>query len=341
MLERNYSLKQEKIYARDAIVVSGLGEYDLSDTMECGQCFRHLRIFGGRGYTESARDAELVRSLADESPSISEYESGYVEYITVAHNKVIRVGQRRRGELIFYGLGEDEIRGDVGRYFSLNKGFDAVREVIKARTDSDLLRTLADASSGIALLTQQPWECVFSFIISQNNNIPRIRKIIRNICLRYGENLSLKAGVCPITDGPICEQRCQGCGACYSFPTKDAVLADGGEGIAAARVGFRHRYIMSLCELVSSGEVDLDKIAERHELSYTLSELCKIVGVGEKVASCAALFAFENYDAFPVDVWIRRALDTYFEGKLNIATLGEYAGIAQQYIFHGIRNIGR
>ncbi len=341
MLPRIYTKEECTVLGRRATVVSGLGEYDLADTMECGQCFRHQRLVGNRGYTDSAADAENLRSLLNYEGARDGGESpeGYTEYLTVVGDRVVRVGQRTRGELIFFDLTPDGIDGEISNFFSLGKDFDAVREQIKRSTSSALLQRLADLSAGITLLTQNPWETVFSFIISQNNNIPRIRKIIRRLCAYYGENLSSRVGVCPLTGGAICEGKCRECGVCYSFPTKNAVLSDGGEGLMLAKVGFRYRYLMSLCELVDSGELDLSEIKSRRSLDYTKEQLKRVVGIGDKVASCAALFAFENYDAFPVDVWIKRALDTYFDGGLDLAELGEYAGIAQQYIFHGIRNL--
>ena len=96
---------------------------------------------------------------------------------------------------------------------------------------------------------------------------------------------------------------------------------------------------MDAAEKVSSGSVKLDEIAEKKNYEYTLEKLKEIKGVGDKVASCVALFGFENLDAFPVDVWMKRAIDEYFEGSLDHKALGNYAGVAQQYIFHYIRNL--
>ena len=85
--------------------------------------------------------------------------------------------------------------------------------------------------------------------------------------------------------------------------------------------------------------VNLDQIPKAASYDVTVRELTKIVGVGEKVAACCALFGFANLEAFPIDVWMKRAINDYFDGKLDPKTLGPYAGVAQQYIFHYIRNI--
>ena len=106
-----------------------------------------------------------------------------------------------------------------------------------------------------------------------------------------------------------------------------------------SKPGFRYKYLLCAAERVASGETDLSAIAEKGSYLYTVEELKKIKGVGDKVASCAALFGFGNLEAFPIDVWMKRAIDTYFDGHLDPAELGEYAGVAQQYIFHYIRNL--
>jgi len=302
--------------------------------MECGQCFRHLRIAGGkeRAYTDS-KDAPISEaSVSREAPL------GYCEYFTVVGELPIRVGQRKRGELIFYGLKAEEIPL-VEEYFSLKIDFDAVREYVKSNTESAVLREYADIASGVAILSQDTWETLFSFIVSQNNNIPRIRKIIRKICLGYGENLALREGFsgCPLSGKAPNPVDCRECGRCYTFPKPEDILSFP-ERLEEAKTGFRQRYLLSASEMVHGGNLKLADIKSAGSLDYTLSELKRIVGVGDKVASCCALFAFGNYDAFPIDVWIKRAIDERFFGKLDISGFSEYAGIAQQYIFHAVRN---
>ena len=111
------------------------------------------------------------------------------------------------------------------------------------------------------------------------------------------------------------------------------------EKMLPSKPGFRYKYLLSAAERVTSGETDLDAIAEAASYEFTLCELKKILGVGDKVASCVALFGFSNLEAFPIDVWMKRAIDEYFAGSLDPTTLGKYAGVAQQYIFHYIRNL--
>ena len=305
--------KKTEVYRdRIATVISGLGECDLTDTFECGQAFRY----------------ELITR-----------ENGYVEYMTVAYGKIITVGQRARGELIFYDEWDEEYERCVREYFAFDTDFEEIRRDIISHTDSVWLLRAAESAKGIIILKQEPWETVFSFIISQNNNIPRIRKIIRSICSEYGKNLSASAKACPIRNSVTpCDELCRECGICYTFPTPNMIL-DNPDGLLPSHPGFRYKYLVDAAEKVSAGIVDLADISRVGAYEYTVEKLKLILGVGDKVASCAALFGFGNLEAFPIDVWMRRAIDEYFDGKLDPITLGSYAGVAQQYIFHYIRNL--
>ncbi len=302
---------------RSAILVSDLGSYDLKDTFECGQCFRYERV---------------------------REEEGYTEYITVVRSSIITVGQRKRGELIFYDITDREFEELVIPYFDLNTDYEKIRQDIMSRTDSEWLLRACEAARGIVILRQEPWETLFSFIISQNNNIPRIRKIIKKLACEYGVNICLQTGKekCPLSliDGAPCEEKCRECGICYTFPTADAV-AENPEKLKSANPGFRYKYLCDAAERVHDGRTNLEMIAAARSYTHTKDCLTEILGVGEKVASCTALFGFGNLEAFPIDVWMKRAIDEYFGGHLDHEALGRYAGVAQQYIFHYIRNLSK
>lgn len=307
--------KSEDCRGRASTVIYGLGGCDLRDTLECGQAFRY-------------------RLLTE--------EEDYIEYMTVAYGKIINVAQKKRGELIFFDPWTDEYEAVVRRYFRFDTDFEEIRRDIVEKTDSDWLKNAAESAQGIVILSQEPWETLFSFIVSQNNNIPRIRKIIRQICAEYGENLAVKEGraACPINaDGcyPGCEN-CKECGICYSFPTPEDIL-ENPEGLLPSHPGFRYKYLIDAAEKVGCGRVSLGEIESKASYDYTVEKLKEILGVGDKVASCVALFGFGNLEAFPIDVWMKRAIDEYFGGHLDHKALGKYAGVAQQYIFHYIRNL--
>ncbi len=309
--------KNECIDGTKCTVIYGLGEYDLCDTMECGQCFRYERI---------------------------ESEEALARYVTTAYGHIIDVGQRERGELIFFTEDEEFVDSIGVHYFNLESDLGAIKEDIVGRTDSQWLKNAAEVAGGIAILKQDPFETLISFIISQNNNIPRIRKIVRQICAEYGVNLALQNSLKKCPYGQIsatpCEEKCRECGRCYTFPTAEDILKNP-DGLLPSRPGFRYGYILDACDSIASGKINLDMIAAARSYTHTVECLKQIKGVGDKVASCVALFGFGNLDAFPIDVWMKRAIDTYFDGNLDVDSLGRYRGMAQQYIFHYIRNIER
>ena len=317
MFEKNFSIQKEKIDGRDALVVTTCGAYSLDDTFLCGQCFR---------YEEVAR------------------KEGYVEYFTVVGDLLVFVGQRKRGELIFYGISEETFETVLRDYFDLDTDYGKIKREILESFSSPFLSLAAENADGIVILRQEAWETICSFIISQNNNIPRIRKIIREISCAYGVNLALQNGLknCPIDKNEAypSEEKCKLCGRCYTFPTAEKILKNP-ELLLPSKPGFRYKYILDAAEKIHSGEVDISKIKEANSYEITVEELSKILGVGLKVASCAALFGFYNLEAFPIDVWMRRAIDEYFDGELDHKKLGKYAGVAQQYIFHYIRNLSK
>ena len=307
--------KNEFYREKNAWIVGGLGNMKLFDTMECGQAFRFERLV---------------------------METDYVEYLIVAYGRLIQVGQRTAGELIFYGEWSEEYERIVSKYFAFDTDFEAIRQDVISRTDSDWLKRAAEEAKGITILRQEPWETLFSFIVSQNNNIPRIKKIIKSIASEYGINLAEKYAFssCPLPEGnctPGCE-KCRGCGICYSFPTPEEVMSYP-DGLLPSKPGFRYKYLVDAAKSITEGRINLEDIYQKNSYEYTLSELKKICGVGDKVASCVALFGFSNLEAFPIDVWMKRAIDEYFDGKLDPTALGPYAGVAQQYIFHYIRNL--
>ena len=327
-----FSKNITEICGREAIVAENLGDYSLSDTLECGQCFRYLKL--------SPSEEGIVNS-------VGEKYAGYVEYMTVVGEKMLFVGQRNKSELIFYGVNEREFDEICVPYFALDVDYEKIKNDVKAHTDSEFLKSAADASGGIRILRQDPWETLFSFIISQNNNIPRIKGIIRKISVAYGKNLAEIIGIskCPKRCLELCKNGerlnavdCASCGACYSFPSASSV-AEAPEKLLDSKPGFRYKYLTDAAVKVCSGDIDFEKIKKESSYEFTISELMKINGVGEKVASCTSLFAFSNLEAFPVDVWMKRAINEYFNGTLDSKTLGDYAGVAQQYIFHYIRII--
>ena len=213
---------------------------------------------------------------------------------------------------VFYGTGEKEFNEIWRPYLDLDRDYEA----LYARFAKDkYLRQAVEAYPGIRILRQEPWETLCSFIISQNNNIPRIKGIISRLCETLGDDLG---------NGD------------FTFPGPEAVLKAGAEGLAPLRAGFRVKYILDAAQKVAGGEIDLD-IIESSDIEAGANELKKIKGVGDKVAACALLYGFGKVDALPVDTWVKKILAETYPDGLPECTKG-VRGIAQQYLFHYKRN---
>lgn len=206
--------------------------------------------------------------------------------------------------------GADEADREMWRdYFDLELDYSAVRTELSA-----LHPTMAEAARyapGIRILRQEPFEALISFIISQNNNIKRITGIVARLCESFGEPMG---------------------GGLYRFPDADTLAALEPDDLAPIRAGFRNRYIIDAAGRVASGELDLEAVRAM-PYDEARAELMKITGVGVKVADCALLYGLHRLDSFPLDVWMKRAMNVLFS-DMDPGAFGEYAGIAQQYIFH-------
>ncbi len=286
------------------IEVSGAGKLNVGATFDCGQAFRfdpvegtlHEREFAGVAYGRAV-------SFANDGDKLYIYNTTEKEY---------------------YDLWR--------RYLGLHIDYDAIKCDIISRSDKTVLKNAVACGDGLRILSQEPWETVCSFIISQNNNIPRIKKIVASMSKRLGENIDISnmrghlSGI--MTDG------------CYVFPSAEAVKSAGVEVLAELRTGFRAKYIYDAASKVADGTIDFDSVRAYDSTKSAAEELMTIKGVGPKVAACSLLFGFERYDAFPIDVWIRRVMEKYFEKGFDPSSLGGYAGIAQQYLFYYERYFG-
>ncbi|MDR0839076.1 MAG: DNA-3-methyladenine glycosylase 2 family protein [Oscillospiraceae bacterium] len=239
-------------------------------TFECGQCFRWD---------------------ADESGADS------CSYSGVAFGKTARVYERDGKVLLEASPGDFEA---VWRdYFDLDEDYAAIRE--KVGIDGHMRRA-AEFGAGIRILRQDRWEALCSFIISQCNNIPRIKKIISALCANFGEEIA--AGV-------------------YSFPSAERLAALTEPDLAPLRAGYRAKYIIGAARAFAEGR-ELD----------TAEKLLELEGVGKKVASCVALFGLHDLDAFPIDTWVKKALAKRFSPDFDPKIFSPYAGVAQQYMFY-------
>jgi N-glycosylase/DNA lyase len=196
--------------------------------------------------------------------------------------------------------------------------------------DDEQLQSAVTACRGLRLLRQDPWECLAGFILSSTKQIVQIRQIVRGLCQRYGEPVAVPAGVSEAA----------------AFPTAQRLATLTEADLRACRMGFRAPYLLTAARRVASGEMNLAALGNL-PLDAARDELLTLPGVGEKIADCVLLFAYGFPAAFPIDVWVRRALrDCYFRGRpvrperlREFATrhFGSHAGYAQQYLFHHIR----
>ncbi len=211
----------------------------------------------------------------------------------------------------FFNTSVEDFRNIWKIYFDLDRDY---KGIIASYKDESI-STACKAFPGIRILKQDEWEAICSFIISANNNIPRIKGIIERFCENFGE----KAG------------------ESYSFPTAERISKLTVEDLAPIRAGFRAKYIIDAAQKIASNEVCIEKI-KNLPFEDAKAELLKIKGVGEKVAQCALLYGFGRVEAFPVDVWVKRILaELYPDGFPE--EYRETQGIAQQYLFHWRRNL--
>ncbi len=240
----------------------------------------------------------------------TENENG--DWQGIAFGKKLTVHQD--GENItLIGADEKDYREIWEKYFDLERDY---KKICESFSGDKMLREAVKAYPGIRILRQEPWEALCSFIISQNNNIPRIKGIIERLCALAGEDLG---------NGD------------YAFPSPEKVLELGVEGLAPIRSGFRAKYIIDAARKVSDGTVNFEFI-DSLPLEEAAEELKKIKGVGDKVAACTLLYGFGKADSFPVDVWVKRILAETYPNGLPECTAG-VSGIAQQYLFHYRRTV--
>ena len=281
------------IQKNGAVYLTGKESFIPSQTLECGQCFRH-----------------------------SEIDKEY--YVIPAFGKLLKIKQEK--EALIFDTTLEEFERLWLDYFDLKQDYEKIKQNLSE--DSVLKQAIAYAS-GIHILNQEFFECLISFIISQNNTIPRIKRIIKNICEKYGEFL-----------GEIEGEKY------FSFPTTKQLSKATAEDFMACNAGFRGSYIVDAVKKIESGEVDFSEFSSL-STEQLREKLMTIKGVGPKVADCVLLFSCGRKEVFPVDVWVKRVMSYFYfhEEETSIKEIsslaaekyGIYAGFAQQYLFYYAR----
>jgi N-glycosylase/DNA lyase len=196
--------------------------------------------------------------------------------------------------------------------------------------DDNAMRASVAACRGLRLLRQEPWECLASFILSSTKQIIQIRQIIGLLCERFGAPLAVPPGHEPV----------------HAFPTAGRLAAASEAELRACKMGFRAPNLLATARRVAAGNLDLDRLHTR-SVSEARAALIELPGVGEKIANCVLLFGCGFQQAFPVDVWVRKAIrELYFPrrrptpqrlARFVDTYFGPHAGYAQQYLFHYMR----
>lgn len=269
--------------------------FELKDIFECGQCFR---------WNKEAEDT----------------------YIGVVKNNVIKV-QKLGNVIKFKSVGEDELQPLVEDYFDLTRDYEQIKQTL-SNIDNYMKQSI-QYGKGIRILNQDLWETIISFIISANNNIPRIKGIIERMAKAYGKEIVFE------------EKRY------YTFPTVEELAKAKVQDLRKLGLGFRDKRVYETTSLIKEKKVDLSEL-KKQEYQEVRETLLTLPGVGPKVADCILLFSsLKKWEAFPIDVWVRRVMNELYihnpdESKVKKEQIeaiakekfGLLAGIAQQYLFY-------
>ena len=228
----------------------------------------------------------------------------------IVGKKAVDIAQDEN-EIVFKNTTAEDFETLWTPYFDLNRDYKS----ICAGFNDEYLKAACAEFYGIRILRQDPWEAICSFIISQNNNIPRIKGIISRLCQAFGEKINEND---------------------YTFPSFETLATLNEDDLAPLRAGFRNKYIIDAARKLASGEVSVGEVSKM-PIEQARIELMKIKGVGAKVAECALLYGFGRVEAFPVDVWVKRIMAELYPNGLPLCTKN-VEGIAQQYLFHWRRN---
>ena len=220
------------------------------------------------------------------------------------------------GKVIKIEGAENKDEAFFREYLDIDRDYSAIKERV---SKNDVMKEAVKFGSGIRILKQDFFESLLSFIISQRSSIPKIKGCIEKISAKYGEEISLSGK------------------RYYTFPDAETLRDVKEKDYAAFGVGYRAKYLEKAVFDVLSGKIDEKKIRALSTVDAR-NALLSIFGVGNKVADCVLLFGLSRFDSFPVDVWVKRAMDEYFEGKDGFELFGEDSGFAQQYLFYKMRN---
>lgn len=247
-------------------------------------------------------------------------------YTGVFGNNVLNV-KKEENKIIFKGVCEGNIKEVVEDYFDFNTNYEEIKE--KLASVDDYLKQSIEFGNGIRILNQDLWETIISFIISANNNIPRIKGIIERISKRYGKKIEWSGK------------------EYYTFPTCEQLTDATVEDLRALGLGFRDKRVYETTKIFVNEEMTIKELIQEQDVNKLREKLLTLPGVGPKVADCIMLFGLKRFEVFPIDVWVRRVMnDLYIKNedetkvknteieKLAVEKYANLAGLAQQYLFY-------
>ena len=288
--KRGMKMKEQKYVLED------INSFELKDIFDCGQCFRW-----------------------------NQQEDG--SYTGVFGNNVLNI-KKDKNKVVFEGICEKDIKPTVENYFDLNRDYEKIKNEL-SKIDENMKSSI-EYGKGIRILNQDLWETIISFIISANNNIPRIKGIIERLSKAYGTKMIWRGK------------------DYYTFPTAEQLKDVAVKEYRDLGLGFRDIRLYETTKMVLEKEIDLEKMRKNPNTIEVREELLKLSGVGPKVADCILLFSdLKRFEVFPIDVWVRRVMNDLYikqkdEAKVSKKQIekiaeekfGNLAGLAQQYLFY-------
>lgn len=276
--------------------IENIKSFELADIFDCGQCFRW-----------------------------NKQEDG--SYTGIFRKNVINV-QKQKNTIIFKGICDGEIKEIVEDYFDLKRNYEEIKNKLSQIDEN--VKTSIEYGQGIRILNQDLWEMIISYIISANNNIPRIKGIIERLSKTYGQEIEWNGE------------------KYYTFPTPEELKDVTVEDYRKLGAGFRDIRLYETVHMILDKKVNLEEMQNNSNTLEVREQLLTLSGVGPKVADCILLFStLKRFEVFPIDVWVRRVMNELYiknedETKVNKkeieklahAKFGNLAGIAQQYLFY-------
>lgn len=276
--------------------IDNINSFNLIHIFECGQCFRW-------------------NIQADGS------------YVGIVKDNVIKIKMENQS-VVVHSYGNDDLKQLFNYYFDINRDYEKIKLTLR-KIDEPMKQSIL-YGEGIRILNQDLWETIISFIISANNNIPRIKGIIERMSKQYGNKI--------IWNGE----------KYYTFPTPEQLAKASVEDLRKLGLGFRDERVYETTKLIVSKKINLEKLHNEKDTQIVREQLLRLPGVGPKVADCILLFStLKRFEVFPIDVWVRRVMnELYIHNKdeakvdkkliLGVANekFGDLCGIAQQYLFY-------